>query len=93
MAGACALHLVELSTAPFYKLIAISSSPEGTVLLNEHIEPSTSVMKTKSFVLIKLGGAVNGFSIEDATEEQELIALTNAAIEKSVQEEDGATGG
>ena len=35
----------------------------------------------------------NGFSIEDATEEQELIALANAAIEKSVQEEEGATGG
>ena len=58
------------------------------MLLDEEIEPSTSVAKTQIFVLIKLGGTVNGFSIEDAAEEQELMALTNAAIEKSVQEEE-----
>ena len=57
------------------------------MLLDEEIEPSTSVAKTQIFVLIKLGGTVNGFSIEDAAEEQELMALTNAVIEKSVQEE------
>ena len=58
------------------------------MLLDEEIEPSTSVAKTQIFVLIKLGGTVNGFSIEDAAEEQELMALTNAVIEKSVQQEE-----
>ena len=60
------------------------------MLLDEEIEPSTSVAKTQIFVLIKLGGTVNGFSIEDAAEEQELMALTNAVIESEERPGGGA---